>query len=274
MFFLKKTLYIVGIPIGNIFDFSQRAIFILKNVDVIITEDTRKTGFLLKFLNLKKKLISINSYNEKELSFFLISSIKKGLSIALVSDSGTPLISDPGFFFIYLAYKNDIRIMPIPGTSSVSTLLSISPFNINKFIFEGFLPKNKRCKKKVLEQFINEKRTIIFFESSKRLLNSLILMKNLFFYKRRVFIAKDLTKKFESILFFELQYLYKIFNNCSDSIFYKGEFALLLEGVKEKNCFLNFLKNEIKEILNRECFLKIILFSFKLNKNLFYKFFF
>ena len=146
MYFFKKVLYVVGIPIGNIFDFSQRAIFILKNVDIVATEDSRKAGLLLKFLNIKSKMISFNSYNEIALSNFLLYCIKNNISIALISDSGTPLLSDPGFFLIDLFYKNNIKIIAIPGISSLSTVLSISIFNIYNFIFEGFLPKKKYIK--------------------------------------------------------------------------------------------------------------------------------
>ncbi len=125
MILKNKTLYIVSTPIGNIFDFSQRAIFILKNVDIIATEDSRKIGLLLKFLNIKCKLLSLNNYNEITSTYLIINYINNKKKIALISDAGTPLINDPGFFLINYAYKNKIKIKSIPGVSSLTTILTI-----------------------------------------------------------------------------------------------------------------------------------------------------
>ena len=143
MYFLKNVLYVVGIPIGNFFDFSNRSIFILKKVDFIISEDSRKTGFLISFFNFKNKIIVLNRENEKKICFSLINYMKNGFSAALVSDSGTPGISDPGNFLIKNSYLNDIKVVPIPGPSIISTVISISPFIIDRFVFDGFLPKKK-----------------------------------------------------------------------------------------------------------------------------------
>lgn len=274
MIFLKNVLYSVGVPIGNIFDFSQRAIFILKNVNIIATEDSRKTGFLLKFLNIKTKLISLRSCNELLLSKFLIDKIKAGGSVAFVSDSGTPLISDPGFFLLDCAYKNSVTVVPVPGISAFLTALSVSSFNIENFIFEGFLPKKKLYKEIFLKQFLYEKRIVVLFESSKRLLNTLLLMSTIFESKRKVFIGKELTKKFESFLIFDINQV-NDFLKTESKFFYKGEYVLLLDGAKcamkyKSDIFLQFIDAFVKR---EKCF-TFIFISSVLSKNIFYSYIF
>lgn len=274
MIFLKKSLYIVGIPIGNIFDFSQRAIFVLKNVNIIATEDSRKTGFLLKFLNIRTKLISLRICNEFFLSQILIDKIKSGISIAFVSDSGTPLISDPGFFLLQSAYKNRIRVIPIPGISSFLTALSISSLFVDHFIFEGFLPKNRVYKEIFFKQFLYEKRSVIFFESARRLLDTLVIMKNVFIYSRKIFICKDLTKRFEFFLHFDFCDLDAIVK-CNYTFFDKGEFVLLLGGVhvdvsSSLDVFSTFINVFIKRERSFECIFIVVILS----KNVFYSYIF
>jgi len=247
--FDKNILYVIGIPIGNIFDFSQRAIFILKNVNIIATEDSRKSGILLKFLNIKNKLISLNKHNEIFISYLLLKNIKNGLSIALISDSGTPLLSDPGFFLINLFYKNNIKISPVPGISSITTIISVSMLNINKFIFSGFLPKNLLYKTVYLKQFLFEKRTVIFFDVSNRLEITLSIMKKIYSNNRKILIANNLTKLYEKIDCFELKNLnlYKKKYNSLAS----GEIIILLDGYTNlKNiCINNKLITDINNIL-------------------------
>lgn len=274
MIFLKNALYSIGVPIGNIFDFSQRAIFILKNVDIIATEDSRKTGFLLKFLNIKTKLISLRAGNEFLLSNFLINKIKDGASVAFVSDSGTPLISDPGFFLLDCAYKNNIKVIPVPGISAFLTALSISSFDIESFVFEGFVPKKKIYKEIFLRQFLYEKKVVILFESSKRLLDTLYLMSYIFEPNRKVFIGKELTKKFESFLIVEINKIHELVKNQSE-FFCKGEYVILLDGVKvirtfKSDSFLDFIDVFVK----REHYFKFIFISSALSKNMFYDYVF
>jgi 16S rRNA (cytidine1402-2'-O)-methyltransferase len=148
---ITKIIYIIGVPIGNIFDFTQRAIFILKKSDIIATEDSRKIGLILNFLKIKNKILSINKYNELSMSNIIINYAKNGKNIALISDSGTPLINDPGFFLINHANKNNIKIVPIPGISALTTALSISSIKIQNFNFQGFMPKDVKNKKKILK---------------------------------------------------------------------------------------------------------------------------
>jgi 16S rRNA (cytidine1402-2'-O)-methyltransferase len=260
MFFFKSALYVIGVPIGNIFDFSSRAIFVLKKVDFILTEDSRKICFLLSFFSIKNKVISISSYNENYISDFLIRKIKSGFSVAILSDAGTPGISDPGYVFVKCVYDNGFKVIPIPGASVVSTIVSISPFYFNGFIFDGFLPKKEVYKKIYFSKIIFEQRACIFFEVADRLLNTLFLMKNILSCDRMIFVAKDLTKQFEFVLSFRLSdlnydYFFPAFKH-------KGEFTLLLSGVCN-NLFnkSDFNNDLIFSIFNNDCFFKSVFFS-------------
>lgn len=201
MYIFKKSLYIIGIPIGNIYDFTQRAVFILKNVNIIATEDSKKSGILLRFLNIRNKIITLNSYNELSISKKLIELLKKNFSIAFISDSGTPLIKDPGFYLVKLAYKNNIKIIPIPGISSITTALSISIIKPNDFTFYGFIPKNHTQKKSKLLLIKNENKNTIFFETSSRLIHTLTYIKEIIQPNRKILILKNLTKNFEMCFF-------------------------------------------------------------------------
>lgn len=261
MYFFNSVLYVVGSPIGNFFDFSNRAIFILKKVDFIIAEDSRKIGFLISFFNFKNKIVVVNAVNEKIVCNDLLFYIKNGFSAALVSDSGTPCISDPGQFLIKNAYLNYLRVIPIPGPSVVSTVISIASFSINKFIFEGFLPKKKIYKEILFNKFIYENRTCIFFETGERIIETLFLIKSIINSERTVFIAKDLTKKFEFIFNFKLSDLNYDYIS-SVNFFTKGEFVILLSPFDEKEIFLNYFNNiSLFTYLKNDFFLKKIVFS-------------
>lgn len=261
MYFFNNVLYVIGSPIGNFFDFSNRAIFILKKVDFIIAEDSRKIGFLVSFLNFKNKILVLNSENEKKVCSDLINYIKNGFSAALVSDSGTPCVSDPGHFLIEKAYINRIKIVGIPGPSVISTVVSLCFFDVNRFIFDGFLPKKKIYKEIVLSKLGYESRTYIFFESGDRLLDTLFLMKAVLSPDRYVFIAKDLTKKFEFVFYF------KLFDLCNDFIksidfFDKGEFVVLLSPFKEHTLIQSNLNNKnLLEIFDTDYFFKSTAFA-------------
>lgn len=252
---LTKSLYIISIPIGNIYDFTQRAIFILKNVDMLIVEDTKKSSLLLKKLRIKKKIISLNIYNEIIISKKIINLIKNKKSAAYISDSGTPLINDPGYYLIKTAYKNLIKIIPIPGSSSITTLLSITLFD-NKFIFNGFLPKKTQQKINEIKKYIKIKKNIIFFETSHRLLKSLMIIKNIISPKIKILIAKDLTKTFESIVYIENitnNKLLHFYNNL-----YNGEFVIMLNFKKEKKQYI-FINHTKEIIINKNYFFKFLL---------------
>lgn len=261
MHFFNNVLYVVGCPIGNFFDFSNRAIFILKKVDFIIAEDSRKIGFLISFLNFKNKILVLNSENEKNICYDLITYIKNGFSAALVSDSGTPCVSDPGQFLINNAYSNKIKVIAIPGASVVSTVVSICYFNVNRFIFDGFLPKKKIYKEIFLSKLIYEYRSCIFFESGERLFETLFLIKSIFDSERFVFIAKDLTKKFEFIFYFKLSDFNIDFLRSND-FSSKGEFVILISSFNS-NFLLNknFSNSFLLNLSKTDFFFKNLIFS-------------
>lgn len=261
MFFSKSVLYVVGVPIGNIFDFSCRAIFVLKNVDFIIAEDSRKICFLLSFFNFRNKVLSVTSFNEKFICEFIINKLKNNFSAAILSDAGTPGISDPGNFFVNSIYEHGFKVISVPGPSVISAVVSISRLYFNSFIFDGFLPKKNIYKKIFFNKILYEKRACIFFEAAERLLETFLLMKDVLDPNRFVFLAKDLTKKFEAVYFFRLCEIESVFLNSSIFIF-KGEFVILLSGDNSKCLYKNDINNFLfyNLFINDE-FFKSIYFS-------------
>ena len=192
---MNGKLYIVSTPIGNLKDITLRALETLEAVDFILCEDTRITSRLLNHYNISKKLISFNAVSEKKKIPNVIDRIKSGDNCALVSDAGTPAISDPGVRLVSEAIKEQIDVVPIPGTSAVITALTISGLPTDSFIFEGFLPQKKGRQKK-LKDLAEEKRTIILYESTYRI-KKLVDELNEYMPKRYVVVCRELTKKFE-----------------------------------------------------------------------------
>jgi 16S rRNA (cytidine1402-2'-O)-methyltransferase len=192
---MKGKLYIVSTPIGNLKDITLRALETLENVNFILCEDTRITSRLLKHYNISKELISFNAVSEKKKIPNVIERIKSGDNCALVSDAGTPAISDPGVRLVSETIKEQIDVVPIPGASAVITALTISGLPTDSFIFEGFLPQKKGRQKK-LKELSEEKRTIILYESTYRI-EKLVNELTEYMPKRYVVICRELTKKFE-----------------------------------------------------------------------------
>ena len=195
---LQGTLYIVSTPIGNLEDISFRAMRILSTVDLIAAEDTRTTGVLLHHYHFQKPLVSFFSYNEARRTPQLIGKLKSGLSIAVVTDAGTPGISDPAFRIIRAALDEAIPVVAIPGPSAFLPALTVSGLPVDRFAFEGFLPVKKGRKTK-LERLRGEQQTIVLYESPHRLLRTLEdLQTNL--GDREIVVARELTKKFEEVV--------------------------------------------------------------------------
>jgi 16S rRNA (cytidine1402-2'-O)-methyltransferase len=219
------TLYLVSTPIGNLEDITLRALRILKEVNLIAAEDTRKTGILLKNYSIFNRLTSYHDFNKEKKVHSLIQELKSGNSIALVSDAGTPGISDPAFLLVKLAIQEGIKVESIPGPTAFVSALIISGLPTDKFVFEGFLPaKAGRRKKRILE-LSEEKRTLIFYESPHRFLETLSDLLSIL-GDRRACIARELTKKFEEVKRGNLSEVIEYFK----TIKIKGEFVIVIEG--------------------------------------------
>jgi len=192
-------LYIVATPIGNLEDITIRASRILGEVELILVEDTRKTGLLLKRLNIKKDLVSFYEHNEIRKIPLVIEELRKGKNIALVSSAGTPTISDPGYKLIKTCREEGIPITSLPGPSSIINCLALSSIPHDKFAFLGYMPRKRSAQKKLLERVKEWDLALVFFESPYRILKSLELIKEVL-GKVRVVIAREMTKKFEEVL--------------------------------------------------------------------------
>lgn len=214
-------LYLIATPIGNLEDITDRARRILGEVDFVLAEDTRHTGILLKSLAIEKKLISFHEHTNLQKIDWVISELKSGKNIAFVSDAGTPNLSDPGGKLVESALKSGLEISPVPGPSALTTLISVAPFSCSKFQFLGYFPK-KKGREKMTEYVKNQDMPIFFYESPYRILKTLeFLAKRLPNYD--ILIGRELTKKFEQILFIGLQD-----KKSFETILPKGEFVFAL----------------------------------------------
>jgi len=221
------SIYVVSTPIGNLADISLRAIDILKTVDLIACEDTRQTSKILNHYEIKNKMTPYHDHNKEYKTSSLIEMIKKGKSIALVSDAGTPGISDPGFYLIREAIKNDINISPIPGPSALTAATVASGMEIDRFMFEGYLPR-KKGRLKRLKELAAYKVTIVIFEGPHRVLKSLRDLRDIF-GDRKAAIGRELTKVHEEFVRGNLSDLIANFSEHKP----KGEFVILIEGNKK-----------------------------------------
>ncbi|MFI5303562.1 MAG: 16S rRNA (cytidine(1402)-2'-O)-methyltransferase [Nitrospiria bacterium] len=222
----QGNLYIVPTPIGNLEDITLRAIRILKEVDVIASEDTRHTQNLLAHFEISKVLTSYHDFNKEEKAPLLLNLLMEGRQIALVSDAGTPTISDPGYLLINEAIANGIKVIPLPGPSAFLAALSGSGLPTDAFIFNGFLPKKKAARLRKMEVMKTERNTLIFYESPHRILTVLEEF-NSIFGDRRVVIARELTKQFEEFIYSTLSKIIQ------QKWRVKGEITLLIEGNRQ-----------------------------------------
>ncbi|CUU08952.1 16S rRNA (cytidine1402-2'-O)-methyltransferase [Candidatus Thermokryptus mobilis] len=221
---MPGTLYIVSTPIGNLSDITFRAVEVLKQVDLIACEDTRRTKILLEKFGLAKNLISYYNYNERQRAEEIIRELKSGKNVALVSDSGTPGISDPGFVLIKRAIEENITITPIPGPTAFVCALVGSGLPMDEFVFVGFLP-HKKGRKTKLKKLSEEERTVILYESPHRLIKTLNeILEN--FGDREIAVAKELTKIHEEFFRGKISEVLKKLT--SDKI--KGEFVIVISG--------------------------------------------
>lgn len=221
---MAGTLYVVSTPIGNLSDITLRALETLKNVDIIACEDTRHTLQLLNHFDIKKPLTSFHQHSKESKTEQIISSILDGKNIAVVTDAGTPGVSDPGEVLIRAAIENEIAVVPIPGVSAAITALSISGLSTDNFVFVGFLP-HKKGRQTKLKEIASEQRTIILYESPFRIQKLLSELLE-FVGDREVAVCRELTKKFEET------YRGKI-SEVAPLVKEKGEFVVIMEGLRD-----------------------------------------
>ena len=224
-----SKLYVVGTPIGNLGDLSQRAIDTLNSVDFIAAEDTRVSVKLLNHFDIKKPLVSYHEHSSDEKADFITNRILQGESCALVSDAGMPVISDPGVRLIKECYNLSIPVESVPGPTALATALAISGIECKRFCFEGFLSVNKPSRKRHLEELKDEKRLMIFYEAPHKLLATLKDMYEVF-GERNIAIVKELTKIHEKVMHLNFTQAIEMYEQTAP----KGEFVLLIEGAKEQ----------------------------------------
>lgn len=242
----QGRLYIVSTPIGNLEDITLRALDTLKKVDYIACEDTEHSMKLLNHYDIKKPLISYWSEKEKVRAEEIIQKIKSGHKVALITDAGTPGISDPGAVVIRRAIEEDIEIIPIPGPTALITALSISGLNTEEFTFIGFLPVKQSQRRKKLLELSSEQRTLVFYEAPHRILQSLYDMLEVL-GDRRVCVARELTKMFEEVLRGTLSTILEKLEESKIA----GEYVIVIEGSKPKEMNIEEALKEVRELMKK-----------------------
>lgn len=222
------TLYIVPTPIGNLADITQRALDVLANVDLIAAEDTRHTSRLLTHFSISTRTFALHDHNEQQKADYLIEKLQAGTSIALVSDAGTPLISDPGYHLVNRCRQAGVKVVPLPGPCAVVTALSGAGLPSDRFSFEGFLPPKSKGRKDRFQDLADDERTMIFYESPHRIMDSLADMLAVLGPERQVVLARELTKTFETIHGAPLGELIDWLGEDSNRT--RGEMVLLVAG--------------------------------------------
>lgn len=229
----KGSLYIVATPIGNMGDMTARAIETLNSVDVIAVEDTRRSGQLLRHFEITTSMMAVHEHNERQICDSLLNRIEQGENIALISDAGTPLLSDPGYFLVNQATERGLTVVPVPGVSAVITALSVAGLPTDRFVFEGFLPAKSSARQQRLEKVKEDTRTIIFYEAPHRIIEMLKDCQSVFGDKRKVVLTRELTKTFETIHGDELDKLIPWVE--ADQNQRKGEFVVLVHGAEARD---------------------------------------
>ncbi|MBV6644336.1 MAG: 16S rRNA (cytidine(1402)-2'-O)-methyltransferase [Cyclobacteriaceae bacterium] len=225
----STSLFLIPTPIGNLADFTYRAVHVLQEVDMVLAEDTRTSGKLLKHYQINTPMQSFHAFNEHQRLQQVITEMQHGKTIALISDAGTPGISDPGFLLTRAALENSLQIEALPGASALLPALLKSGFATDRFTFEGFLPHKKGRQSRILA-LVDEPRTMIFYESPHRLLKTLQQFSEALGEDRRVSVSRELTKKFEETITGQLKKVINHFQQHQP----KGEFVVVIEGKTRK----------------------------------------
>lgn len=249
-------LYVVATPIGNLGDISYRAVETLRRVDLIAAEDTRHIKILLQHYGINRKVISLHQHNEERASADLLEKLRAGLSIALVSDAGTPLISDPGMPLVQAVRDAGIEVSPLPGACALIAALSVAGLPTARFSFEGFAPRTSSERKSFFKTRAESTETWIFYESCHRVLATLQDMKEVMSGERRIVIARELTKLHETVVKMTLSEAQTLVE--SDPNMQKGEFVIIVEGAprEERSAEITGEQEKMLEILLKECSIK------------------
>ncbi|CEO13256.1 tetrapyrrole methylase [[Clostridium] sordellii] len=272
---MSGKLYVCGTPIGNLEDITYRTLKVLNEVDLIAAEDTRHSIKLLNHFEISKPLTSYHEHNKENKGGYLINKLLSGENIALISDAGMPGISDPGEEIIKQAIENDIEVIVLPGPTASITALIGSGLETGKFVFEGFLDRDKKRRREELELIKHEKRTIIFYESPHRLKDTLKDMLKIL-GNRKIAVNRELTKKYQEVIRTDIQGCIDIFNERE----VKGEFVLIVEGFKgeiEETCEYNDLNDReyviklMEEGITKKDAIKFVCKERKLKKDIVYK---
>ena len=230
----RGALYVVGTPIGNLSDITERAKYVLDNVNFVAAEDTRVSGKLLNVLGIKNSFVSYHEHNKSQAGEIIVERLKSGEAGAIVTDAGIPAISDPGEDLVRLCHENGVKVIPVPGACAFVTALSASGFPSRRFSFEGFLPTDKKEMKEVLDDYKNDKKTVIFYEAPHRLVKTLETM-----YKawgnRQICIARELTKLNEEFLVTTFEDALEMYKTKEP----RGEYVIVVSGAQEceSECF-------------------------------------
>ena len=267
-------LYVVATPIGNINDITYRAVEVLSNSHIIATENTKHSKRLLNFYGINTKLISYHKHNEALRCEYLINLLLEGKNISLISDAGTPSISDPGDYIIASAHKMNINVSPIPGASSLTAAISVSGFASNDFKFVGFLPKKTNQKINILKK--SKSYSLIFFESPNRILATLNDLERIYTGEKKIMLAREITKVYEDINYDSIKnQLHNLLQNEKEKL--KGEFVIVIPKNEENNN--HYLEDEVEEFLklllensiSYNSAIKITCKHFNIKKNNIYK---
>ncbi|MDO3388401.1 16S rRNA (cytidine(1402)-2'-O)-methyltransferase [Gilvimarinus sp. SDUM040013] len=233
----QGTLYVVPTPIGNLADMVPRAIQTLQSVSLIACEDTRHSSRLLDHFNIQTRTTAYHDHSDDRKTASLLAMLEQGEDLALISDAGTPLISDPGYRLIREARAQGVRVVPIPGACAVIAALSAAGLPSDRFIFEGFLPAKAQARRQRLERLTTEPRTIIFYEAPHRVLESVTAMRDVFGAEREVVLAREISKAFETIAGMSLEKMCDWI--AGDSNQQRGEIVVLVRGAPEREAVID-----------------------------------
>ena len=253
----KGSLYIVSTPIGNLDDITIRAIEVLKSVDICASEDTRVSRFLFKHYGIETKLISFHKFSEKSKTNSVIKILESGKDVALISDAGTPLISDPGQYLVEKTIERGIPVVPIPGATSIISALTVSGFDLRNFSFYGFFPRKSKEKKEILKIIASSASSSVLFESGKRLESLFTMISDFLPESLRVFVAREMTKLHETFYRGTIKDIKEIV--LGSEFGQKGEFVVVIEGQGIKSYETSFDEKRLLEILMKKVDRKLAL---------------